>query len=470
MPANSYRLTAFSFVSVVLFLFSHAAANAATCIADPPNGAGFQDCLDSTIAGDTIVLPEGTYRPTNNVVFPSPQGNAFFIGKALTIIGEDKERVVLSGDLGVARALNVVIINTSIFGPGMVTLENLTITGGDAADGFFVGGGIIAADNESVALMNVRVVGNHAASAGGGVWTGSGSTWNISDSSFENNSADSFGGAIAMFCIFCGSDNSWSIVDSEFRSNSATNFGGAVDIFHVDAAPATNSYRIANSRFIDNHVDSSGVRGGAVNAAVSRVLPIAFTGEITDSTFRHNSGVIGGAVHVDGGDVVLSGNRFEHNEATVAGGGLYMDFSFGNRVDDNRFKHNVAGADGGAIFSRAVVVSMSGNDISHNCAGGSGGGLYNGVDEFVPLPITGRIDLIVDNELTHNQAQERGGAIANVSATIAEIRQSEISHNRASLSDPGIHDPDAGIITMTDVDDRKNSIRNVRCDSNEEAD
>lgn len=466
------RPTAFPFSTILLFSVLQAPANAETCIPATADGAGLQECLNSTVAGDTILLPNGMYRPTNSVVFPSPEGNAFFIGKALTIVGDDKEHVVLSGDLGDKQAFNVVIINTSIFGPGMVTLQNLTITGGNAAGGFGVGGGIVASDHESVALINVSVENNHAANAGGGVWTGSGSTWNIIDSTFKNNTADSFGGAIAMFCVFCGGNNLWSIYNSKFIGNGATNFGGAVDIFVVDENTRPSAYSIVNSSFKSNSTSLTGVRGGAINATVSRlVAPLAepVRGEITNSTFKENSSVIGGAVHIDGGAVELTGSTFKRNFASQSGGGLYMGFSLdGYSLRNNRFKQN-SSFNGGAVFNKAIVTRMTDTKFEKNCAEGDGGALYNTTDPGVSDPdiqVSGVIQLINNAKFKNNHAY-RGGAIANVTdpgsfapqtANIYEIRSAKIANNSADSVNPAIYDPDMGVLVLNDVKLKGNKI------------
>ena len=227
--------------------------NADTCIPATADGAGLQACLLSTAPGDTILLDPGTYVPTTPVVFPSPGGETFFIDKTLTIRGAGPG-VVLSGDLGAgARAFNVVIINADA-APGPVTLENLTIEGGDStAGGFFAGGGIIDAPNQTVTLDTVTVQ-NNTAFSGGGVWISDGSTWTIVDSDFLHNTALNDGdapfpdgGAIAATGALA------LVIDGGlFDGNSAPNgFGGAIDSISL-------ALQISHATFSNNTVDESG--------------------------------------------------------------------------------------------------------------------------------------------------------------------------------------------------------------------
>lgn len=471
MPAILSRPSAFSLFTVVLFVFSQGPANAAICNPATADGAGLQACLDSSAPGDTILLQPGTYVPTTPLAFPPPQGNTFFIGKHLTITGAGPG-VVLSGDLGGGlKVLNVVVIDASA-NPGPVSLENLSIEDGDSTGGgFFVGAGIVAGDGQTVALSNVAVRDNLAVN-GGGIWTGSNSTWLISDSKFIANTANNFGGAVAMFCVSCGGNNSWSIYNSKFIGNSATNFGGAVDIFVIDENTTPSVYSIVDSSFRNNSTSLSGVRGGAISAAVSRlVAPLAepVRGEITNSTFKDNSSVIGGAVHIDGGAVELTGNTFNRNFASQSGGGLYMGFTLdGYSLESNWFKQN-SSYNGGAIFNTAIVTRMIDTKFEKNCAEGDGGALYNTTDPGLNNPdiqLTGVIQLIGDAKFTHNHA-DRGGAIANITnpgsiapqmANINEIRNTKIKNNSANTAGPAIYDPDMGVLFLNDVELKGNEI------------
>ena len=381
--------------------------NADTCIPATADGAGLQACLISTAPGDTILLDPGTYVPTTPVVFPSPGGETFFISKALTIRGAGPG-VVLSGDLGAgARAFNVVIINADA-APGPVTLENLTIQDGDSSTGgFFAGGGIIDAPNQTVTLDQVTVQHNTAFS-GGGVWVSEGSTWTIVDSDFLHNTALNDGdapfpdggaiaaaGALALVIdggLFDGNsapngfggaiDSSSQVLQishATFSNNTADESGGALTIHGV-----LDSYLIDNCTFANNvttDIDEGGGFGGAID-----IFDIVGEGAIIGSTFHRNtSSFLGGAVYITHGHAILEGNDFRENHAdsSIGSGGAIgiqgdetMARSTNVTLDRNRFRGNTAFV-AGAVFaynissigsSRPSGLSFSKNRYTGNSA------------------------------------------------------------------------------------------------------
>lgn len=353
-------------------------AEAATCVPATADGAGLQGCLESIAPGDTILLDPGIYVPTTSLAFPAPRGQTFFISKPLTIRGSGPG-VVLSGDLGATNAYNVIVINVSAT-PGTVTLENLTVRGGDSTDGgFFVGGGIVAAANQSVTLDGITVEDN-VAFLGGGIWPGGGpdSSWTIKRSLFQDNAAVTDGGAIRA------SGTDLLVIDgSEFDGNSAaTSFGGAVHFtasefsfggdFEVTDTIFTNntaaqsggamtiqavgfgrSYLVDGCEFGDNSVtDPNEGFGGAVD-----IFSIVGDGRISGSSFYRNTASIGGgAVYITKGTAVVEGNHFWENSADEIAGALGIQGDAdGPRttnvtVKKNKFDDNAASS-GGAVFA-----------------------------------------------------------------------------------------------------------------------
>lgn len=438
----------------------------ATCIPLTPDGAGLQGCLDTTMSGDTILLSPGVYSPPNALVFPAPEGRTFFIDKALTIKGVGSNtNTILSGSLEDANAYSVMLIATQ---GGAVTLENLTISNGDASGGFQVGGGIVGGSNQNVTLNNVVVADNHALTGGGGIWMGDGSHWVINDSSFINNSSSDFGGAIAMFSLFSGMPISLSVSNSEFVDNTAMNFGGAIDVFSYEQVGA--SFSVSDSRFTDNSTGTQGIRGGAISAEFFELASDSPTGEIINSYFSDNRSIDGGAVYLSGGKFTVSGNTFRRNVADGSGGGLMLDSSFrGNVLDDNKFKHNRAAASGGGLYNRSIVSSLTNSEFKSNCAA-DGGGLFNTTDpnrENPSLAVTGVIELIKNVSFKQNHAIGSGGAIVNLTAdgtspfeqaSINELSDSDIKSNWAETADAGISDPNSGVQIADKVKIKNNKI------------
>lgn len=386
------RLAAFSVSSALVFLFSNAPANAATCVPATADGAGLQACLDLSAPGDTVLLSPGLYVPTTPTVFPSPQGKTFGIGKYLTIKGTGPG-VVLSGDLGAGlKAFNVVGITADAY-PGPVTLENLTIQDGDSSDGgSFVGGGIVVADNQTVILNNVTVQ-NNAAVVGGGIWPGQGSSLTVHNSRFLDNTAvgnllifglGGGGGAIAAV------DTDLVIDASEFDANSAPDgWGGAIysvaggfqarnttftnnsgnesgGALTIQAVSFGKSYLIENCTFGTNAVldmnDTEGF-GGAID-----LLNNIGEGRIVDSDFYGNTATLGGgAIYFTWGRATVEGSRFWENSSGFTGGAIGIQGAADGTRSTNVILEKNQLTDNSSLFGGAV--------LAFNISGGFGSSL-----------------------------------------------------------------------------------------------
>jgi hypothetical protein len=365
MPANISRPSAFSFFAVVLFVFSQGLANAAICVPATTDGPGLQGCLDTTAPGDTILLSPGTYS--------GPPGFAFVIAKSLTVKGTTG--VVLSG----SNSGHVVLIIASAGGP--VTLENLTITDGNAVV-FGVGGGILSASEQTVTLNNVTVQ-NSQAALGGGMWT-SGSDTTVNSSTFINNFASVEGGAIAHEAL--GARN-LVVYDSVFMSNDASDFGGAIVTRGVGAFfGPEQTLNIKNSTFVDNGLMGT-MEGGAlfITSTIS-------SGSVSNSTFEGNHAAgFGGAVSIVLGSITLEKNTFAENISDFAGGGVYaVGSDFGDKSTNitllkNLFYDNSAAVFGGGLYAefisdngtttRGSSLTMRKNHFTENSAETAGGAL-----------------------------------------------------------------------------------------------
>lgn len=404
MPANLSRPSAFSFFAFVLFVFSQGLANAATCVPATADGAGLQACLDSSAPGDTVLLQPGTYVPPTPLLFPAPQGNTFFIGKRLTIRGAGPG-VVLSGDLGSGlKAFNVVFISASA-NPGTVTLENLSIQDGDSRNGgFIVGGGILAAADQTVSLKGVTLQHNQAA-RGGAIWAGStgvvGATWDITDSTFFENVASEDGGAIYSL----GAGNNVTITNSHFEGNSAQFSAGAI-LNQFGAG----SLSISDSDFVSNR---AGNFGGAVWHNSSAAL------SVTGSTFFGNSALDGGgamAISIVGifsdNEYLIDKSTFESNAAGVNGGAIIV-FNLFNRgtISNSNFFQNDAGEEGGAIKYEIGKGTLAKSSFVENHAGISGGAVVI-IGSGVSAPENRSTNMdISKNTFLDNSADIAGGAV-----------------------------------------------------------
>ncbi len=193
-----------------------------------------------------------------------------------------EERLTIDGN-GKSRVLE---IRPGVFS----TLRRFDITGGNSTGN---GGGILNEGNLS--LQEVTVSGNTATFEGGGIYNLDG-TLNITGSTLANNSAGSFGGAIASrksntsATVFLDnvtlSDNSAadiggalfgqtstvSILRSTIAGNTAVNSGGGMDL-------SSGSLSIGNSIVAGNGVSVGGVNGSGADIYARGNLVITPSGQ-----------------------------------------------------------------------------------------------------------------------------------------------------------------------------------------------
>ncbi|WP_438479983.1 Ig-like domain-containing protein [Oleiharenicola lentus] len=267
----------------------------------------------------------GTYYPSATGVrteaFTLGLGTQAFGGFEGTEVSRNERNftanvTILSGNLaakspGASPSYHVVknskvVVGDKTFTNANGVLDGFTITGGDAngADGNGHGGGIYH-DQSEVALRNLIVTNNRASGSGGGFYSNSNQTSELTHCRFRSNTATR-GGAVYAQGYF----------DSEaceFTDNQATQFGGAILLERTLFASAVSQAMISNSVFSNNRSTASG-SGSAFYAS-------HFDTTILNSTFSGNRGFenaaglqYGSAVYVIHGSFdlqnsILYGNR-----------------------------------------------------------------------------------------------------------------------------------------------------------------
>jgi filamentous hemagglutinin family protein len=245
-----------------------------------------QNGVDASAAGGTVNLAATTYTLAARVA----------INKNLTVNGAGAANTTVSGN----NSVQVVRIGSNI----TVNINGLTVAKGN---GFSVGS----------VLVN------------------QGSTLNLANSTFSNNSTSGNGGAIS-------SSGRINITNSTFSNNSA-GFGGAIS--------SSGRINITNSTFSNN---SASINGGAI----SNVVPLS-TFNITNSTFSNNSASgNGGAIS----NVVLStfnitNSTFSNNSASFNGGAISNSNSGRINITNSTFSNNSASGNGGAISNVGAALS-----------------------------------------------------------------------------------------------------------------
>lgn len=307
---------------------------------------------------NVIYIFNGTYLESNLVI----------INKAVTVIGEDKNNVIIDA----TRNGRIFVIDSA---GNNITIKSLTLKNGKpdyGSDEYDVAGkgGAIYIDSGNLYLDHVNIY-NSTSAAGGAIASGGANAYvYIKDSTFNGNSLNQNAYDEGYFDIIGGgaiySEGNLNIVNSTFTNNVAQttdgeNIGGAIYI-------GSNAI-ISNSTFTNNSAKNGGAI--AINAYNSSKVTIS------NNKFTSNTASDGGAIYSSQSKLTtIANNEFENNKATVGGGAIY---AYGqtteNIISNNKFYKNNA-ATGGALYVRYATVTLSNNIMNDNKATGKGNAIY----------------------------------------------------------------------------------------------
>ena len=292
---------------------------------------------NQTAGHDTIILTSETYELSETNTLDEEFFGDLDVSDDLTIIGTSPNATTIKGASGF-RVFEVT--------GGVLTLENLAITGGQAS-GNQAGGGIFVANGATLSATRVSVHDNQAED-GGGIFVDNGGLLSLKFASIYSNDATDEGAG-----IYIGDSGPITIEDSEFYDNSAADKGGAI---HIDNKAIVS---ITNSSFHDNNADK---KGGAISAEKDSQV------DVTGSTISANSSEKGGGLFVKG-TLNLSASTVAYNQGTNANGaGIYEEGNGGlvtvysSILADNLAKDGIENAHGD-------VVSLGFNIDSDGSAG-----------------------------------------------------------------------------------------------------
>ncbi|MEM8860694.1 MAG: choice-of-anchor Q domain-containing protein, partial [Chloroflexota bacterium] len=285
----------------------------------------------------------------------------------------------------------------------IVTLQNITVTGGYAAGGNGGGGGILSFG--TLAITNSTITDNRSISVASGGGIESYGPLTIENSVISHNSSD-----IGAGIYHKAAADLLSISNSIIKDNNATDFGGGIALENSVA-------QISHSTVQSN---TSGFDGGGIYATNSTLT-------ITNSTFSGNeTGDNGGGISSSGTATILS-STFSGNSAANNGGGLYR-------------------AGGTLRLSNSIIAnSSSGN----NCSGTITSYGYN-------LDSDGSCNLVLSNDIPNQDPllgplQDNGGpSTSSGQATFTHALEDgspAINRGQSSFSDDqrGTGRPKAGV-------------------------
>ena len=314
-----------------------------------PSGCTYssvQAAVDAASDGAVIKVAAGTYTdtvthtPPSGYVNPPASGvitQVVHISKTLTIRGGyTTTNWTTSDPVANPTTLDAESSKRAIFvGGGItVTLENLHITGGDAAglggDVWGDAGGGVYVTNAAAALSGNDIYSNTAGSGGGGVFLGKAShDTTLSGNNIYNNTANWSGGV----CVWDSDD---AVLSGNHIHNNATNYdGGGV--------------------FLGGYSDNITLSGNDIHDNVA--------------------GIDGGGVLLRADDATLSGNYIYSNTADYDGGGIQVYLSDNATLDNNVIVDNQANGDGSGVYVRISTVDLRHNTIARN-TGGDGSGVH----------------------------------------------------------------------------------------------
>lgn len=269
-----------------------------------------KEAVTNAVSGDTIVLLSDITE------------TGVVIDKNLTI--GVKDAVTLTYYRGSTGSLFTVGegVTLTINGDGRLTLDGNLVS---------QNGALITLSKSSVLNLNGVTLQNSVSTSNGGAVYVPAATLNVTSCIFKNNSAPN-GGAIAAGAT----QGRITINQSTFENNKANSNGGA--IYNI----ATTS--VADTDFIKN----TATNGGAIcniNGGIVRTY--------SETAFENNSAQNGGALWLDGKTEIES-TSLTSNKATVKGGGIYYSTNGPTRpvtVSRTTFTNNTSDGLGGEIYA-----------------------------------------------------------------------------------------------------------------------
>lgn len=347
--------------------------------------------------------------------------------------------------------------------------------------------GAIFSQSKTAVIINngARFVGNKSQSSNGGAINSYG-TLTISGGVFQNNYADSKGGAIYI----CNNDPTLTtrisdIGDTVFEGNMA-NRGGAIAVMAAETDYENGGIAIVHGCTFDGNcaidptADGSGedMHGGAMyigrkstvtlentilqnNTAVNNggaVYCSKSTLTIHDGQFSNNMSSAqenaegkrygGGGLYSTGSNITISGTVFSDNISAYNGGAIAVYSQSNIEMDSTQFSDNEASAYGGAIYVNNSVLSDKHSDMQGNHASKSGGAIafYSNADSCL------RETIIKANSADNNG----GGVYIYTGGTPTELRNVTFETNSANNYGGALYTSEKSSVSAADLIVRDN--------------
>ena len=294
---------------------------------------------------------------------------------------------------------------------------------------------------------------NNKAQYGGAIYICEGNIA-ISDSLFENNSADVEGGAIDISTV--KGNPVVTVKDSKFVNNTPqaihnskelhlgietfTDLQNAIDlvdgILTLDSDIAMTDDEAAN--FVNGVIINKNIRidgkGHTIDAKnLGRIFEIdgGFAVTLTNVTLTNGKADNGGAIY-NFGNLDLVHVNFVNNTAKY--GGAIMNYAYGLVLDDSTFTNNTAKI-GGAIYNSADCFVVGNSTFANNTATSNGGVIFNYGIGFV----------VGNSTFVNNSAADGAGAILNGGRGFV-VGNSTFANNTATSKGGAIYNYGIGFV------------------------
>ena len=363
--------------------------------------SNIQHAIDAAVDGDTILVSNGTYVLSTQIVVTNGIYLSSVNGPALTVVdGNRSNRCILISH-------------------GNAVIAGFTITRG-AAGGSFGGGGVYIAGAGTVSNCAIS---DNAAGFGGGVVCDQGGV--VADSMISDNGASSLTGGGGFYLIQGGI-----IQESIIYSNRASYGAGGVIEYGGDLVGCVVSANIASVTCGGVYIDQKGsisassiqnnqgiYQGGGVQ--------LWFGGSVVDSIVANNEA---GSVNANGGGGVnifqggyVARTLIQGNVSRFGFGGGISCY-YGGTVETCRVVNNTAETGGGISCQAGEGVYEGSPPIIRNCAVISntalyGGGLYCSVSNSV-ANCTIAYNVATTNILVNATTTNAGGGVLCVRSNV----------------------------------------------------
>ncbi len=273
-----------------------------------------------------------------------------------------------------ADQFRILTVNTG----GNLTLNQLTVTGGQTTGAAGDGAGILVDAGGALTTNHSTITRNIASAAGGGI--ANNGTTHLRSSTFGRNTAAPSGGGIRNSGLI-------SISKSDIHANTAVvgagiSSTGTVQIEHTSIAK-NRAREATGGLFIESGsaaIADSSVTNNIATEVVGGILAGLGT-EVTlkSATIADNVSLIaiaGGLGVDDGASAVVEDSIIKNNNASIEGGGIYnlSDLVLRN----TKIFGNQAGSQGGGIYNETIgTVTLFSTKVTKNIVGDDGGGIYN---------------------------------------------------------------------------------------------